>query len=185
MGWMARGSIPNSVAISLFSTASRPALGPTYTLIQWSRGRFPRGNATGAWSWPLICIQCRVQELSSCISTPPHHYVRVLSDLSAGITLHLLSLKAYMENWFFMTPSIATKFQYVNSLLFSFSLTTWDIQLNIFNWLFLIQRIRCTYAIWCRDVTCCASVLRLCILNTCYQLDVNIKIVNMKSANSS
>jgi hypothetical protein len=26
--------------------------------------------------------------------------------------------------WFFMMPSIATKFQYVNSLLFSFSLTT-------------------------------------------------------------
>jgi hypothetical protein len=26
--------------------------------------------------------------------------------------------------WFFLTPSIATKFQYVNSLLFSFSLTT-------------------------------------------------------------
>jgi hypothetical protein len=27
-------------------------------------------------------------------------------------------------NWFLMMPSIATKFQYVNSLLFSFSLTT-------------------------------------------------------------
>jgi hypothetical protein len=27
-------------------------------------------------------------------------------------------------NWFFMTPSIASKFQYVNSLLFSFSRTT-------------------------------------------------------------
>jgi hypothetical protein len=26
--------------------------------------------------------------------------------------------------WFLMTPSIATKFQYINSLLFSFSLTT-------------------------------------------------------------
>jgi hypothetical protein len=28
------------------------------------------------------------------------------------------------SHWFFMTPSIATKFQYINSLLFSFSLTT-------------------------------------------------------------
>jgi hypothetical protein len=31
---------------------------------------------------------------------------------------------AYLSNWFFMTPSIVTKFQYVNSLLFSFSLAT-------------------------------------------------------------
>jgi hypothetical protein len=34
--------------------------------------------------------------------------------------------------------------------------------IRYFNGLFLIQRIRCTYAIWCRDVTCCTSVLRLC-----------------------
>jgi hypothetical protein len=52
--------------------------------------------------------------------------------------------------------------------------------LTIFNGLFLLQRIRCTYAIWCRDVTCCASVFRLCIPNTCYQLNLNIKIVNIK-----
>jgi hypothetical protein len=31
---------------------------------------------------------------------------------------------AHLSNWFFMTPSIATEFQYINSLLFSFSLTT-------------------------------------------------------------
>jgi hypothetical protein len=30
----------------------------------------------------------------------------------------------YVKYWFFMTPSIATKFQYVNLLLLSFSLTT-------------------------------------------------------------
>jgi hypothetical protein len=41
-------------------------------------------------------------------------------------------------HWLLMTPSIATKFQYVNSLLFALSLTTcfgpfrWDIQLDIF-----------------------------------------------------
>jgi hypothetical protein len=29
-----------------------------------------------------------------------------------------------ISNWFFMTPSIATKFQYVHWLLFSFLLTT-------------------------------------------------------------
>jgi hypothetical protein len=31
---------------------------------------------------------------------------------------------AHLSNWFFMMPSIATKFQFFNSLLFSFSLTT-------------------------------------------------------------
>jgi hypothetical protein len=30
-----------------------------------------------------------------------------------------------VATWFFMTPSIATKFHYINSLLFSFSLTTY------------------------------------------------------------
>jgi hypothetical protein len=52
--------------------------------------------------------------------------------------------------------------------------------IRYFNGVFLIQRIRCTYAIWCRDVICCTSVLRLCIPNTYYQLNVNIKIVNIK-----
>jgi hypothetical protein len=33
--------------------------------------------------------------------------------------------------------------------------------IRYFNGLFLIQRIRCTYAIWCRDVICCTSVLIL------------------------
>jgi hypothetical protein len=43
--------------------------------------------------------------------------------------------------WFFMTPSITTKFQYINSLLFSFlthymfrplqAILRWDIQLDI------------------------------------------------------
>jgi hypothetical protein len=46
-----------------------------------------------------------------------------------------------LSNWFFMTPSIATKFQYINSLLFSFfthymflplrAILRWDIQLDI------------------------------------------------------
>jgi hypothetical protein len=34
--------------------------------------------------------------------------------------LWVLHPVAYLSNWFFMTPSIATKFQYINSLLFSF-----------------------------------------------------------------
>jgi hypothetical protein len=38
--------------------------------------------------------------------------------------LWVLHPVAHLSNWFFMMPSIAAKFQYVNSLLFSFSLTT-------------------------------------------------------------
>jgi hypothetical protein len=34
--------------------------------------------------------------------------------------------------------------------------------IGYFNGLFLIQRIRCMYATWSRDVTCCTSVLWLC-----------------------
>jgi hypothetical protein len=47
----------------------------------------------------------------------------------------------HLSNWFFMMPSIATKFQYVNSLLFSFThymfrplrvIFRWGIQLDVF-----------------------------------------------------
>jgi hypothetical protein len=91
-------------------------------------------------------------------------------------------------NWFFMTPSIATKFQYVNSPLFSFSLTTYfgpygpssgEIQLDIWRTI-LIQRIRCTYAIWYSDVICCTSVLQLVVL--IHVIKLNIKITIVKSA---
>jgi hypothetical protein len=51
------------------------------------------------------------------------------------------------SNWFFMTPSIATKFQYINSLLFSFfthymfrplrAILRWDIQLDICSFLLI------------------------------------------------
>jgi hypothetical protein len=87
-------------------------------------------------------------------------------------------------NWFFMKPSIATKFQYVKSLLFSFSLTTCfgphghlqvRYTIRYFNGLFLIQRIRCTYTIWYRDVICCALVLQLVVLIHVIKLNVNIK----------
>jgi hypothetical protein len=49
-------------------------------------------------------------------------------------------------NWFFMTPSIATKFQHINSLLFPFfthyifrllrAILRWDIQLDIWRTIF-------------------------------------------------
>jgi hypothetical protein len=43
--------------IFLFSTASRPALGPTQPPIQWVRGPLSPGpKAAGAWSWQLTSI---------------------------------------------------------------------------------------------------------------------------------
>jgi hypothetical protein len=76
-------------------------------------------------------------------------------------------------NWFFMTPSIATKFQYINSPFIFFvthymfrplrAIFRWDIQLDILRTI-LIQRIRCTYTIWCIDVICCTLVLWLIVL---------------------
>jgi hypothetical protein len=69
--------------------------------------------------------------------------------------LWVLHPVAHLSNWFFMTPSIATKFQYVNSPFYFNSLhvsaTTGHLQvrytIRYFNRLFLTQRIRCTYAI--------------------------------------
>jgi hypothetical protein len=44
-----------------------------------------------------------------------------LEEIDGNIILKWILRKC---NWFLTTPSIATKFQYVNSFLFSFSLTT-------------------------------------------------------------
>jgi hypothetical protein len=55
----------------------------------------------------------------------------------------------------------------------------WDIQLDIFNALFLLQQIHCTYAIWCRDVICCTSVLWLVVL-----IHVIIWICNIPASGS-
>jgi hypothetical protein len=44
------GLVPDRGKIFLFSTASRPALGPTQPPFQWVLGSFSRGKAAGAWS---------------------------------------------------------------------------------------------------------------------------------------
>jgi hypothetical protein len=69
--------------------------------------------------------------------------------------LWVLHPVAHLSNWFLMIPSIATKFQYVNSPFFIFlhslhvSAPTGHPQvrytIRCFQGLFLLQRIRCTY----------------------------------------
>jgi hypothetical protein len=44
---------------------------------------------------------------------------------------------------------------------------------------FLIQRIRCTYVIWYRNVICCTSVLQLVVI--IHVIKLNIKIKTVKS----
>jgi hypothetical protein len=57
---------------SLFSTASRPALGSAQLPIRWALGALPPvGKAAGVWSWSLNFIYCRGQEWWSYTSTPP------------------------------------------------------------------------------------------------------------------
>jgi hypothetical protein len=96
--------------------------------------------------------------------------------------LWVLHPVAYLSNWFFMTPSIATKFQYVKLPLISFfthymfrplrAILRWDIQLVIWRTI-LIQLIRCTYAIWYM----LSSVFQLVVLLHVIVLNIKIKIV--------
>jgi hypothetical protein len=61
-------------------------------------------------------------------------------NIKSDFYLWVLHPVAHLSNWFFMTPSIATKFQYINSLLFPFhthymirpllAILRWDIQLD-------------------------------------------------------
>jgi hypothetical protein len=78
--------------------------------------------------------------------------------------------------WFPMTPSIATKFQYVNSPFLLFPSHSLHVSaptghpqvrytIRCLQGLFLLQRIRCTYTTWHMSI----SVLRPVVPNTCYQ----------------
>jgi hypothetical protein len=69
------------------------------------------------------------------------------------------SCKLSLYNWFLMVPSIATKFQYVNSPFFIFPSYSLHVSaptghpqvrytISFFQGLFLLQRIRCTYTTW-------------------------------------
>jgi hypothetical protein len=53
---------PGRVMNFLFSTSSRPALGPTQPPIQWVPVATSRGKTAGAWSSPLTSSLCRRQE---------------------------------------------------------------------------------------------------------------------------
>jgi hypothetical protein len=59
----------------LFTTASRPVLGPTQPPIQWvSAAVSPEGKAAGAWSWPLLS-SAEVKNAWSYTSTPQYAFM--------------------------------------------------------------------------------------------------------------
>jgi hypothetical protein len=132
-------------------------------------------------SWPLI----KPTVEGSYIENKLGQVISV--ELSCKINRKLMGV---LFNWFLMTPSIATKFS-IRQLAFIFLLShymfrplrtilRWDIQLDVSMDCPLMQRIRCTCATRCRDVTCCTSAPWLCIPNTCYHMDTNIKVVDTK-----
>jgi hypothetical protein len=55
-------STPGRSKNFLFSTSSRPALGPTQTPIQWIHGEFPRGIKWLVLEANFISIKCQSQE---------------------------------------------------------------------------------------------------------------------------
>jgi hypothetical protein len=114
-------------------------------------------NETVVSFWTARCYNpkhCILQVLWKDLQfeSKPKHYIWPINTLtSCGIIkksvllniLQMLQIKSYSIYWymhvlsmnsFFMVPSIATKYLYINSLYFSFIPTTcrWDIQLVIF-----------------------------------------------------
>jgi len=78
------------LGISFFSTASRPALGPTQLPIQWVPGPLPPGSkATGAWSWPLTSFYCRSQRIRGAIPPLPHYEFMACCLVKHGTILSL------------------------------------------------------------------------------------------------
>jgi hypothetical protein len=93
------------------------------------------------WCSHLVCRPAMIQILKT------GHKIFLLN-----FYLQVLHPVAYLSNWFFMTPSIETKFQYINSLQFPFllmfrslrAILRWDIQLviiSVFWRTILIQQI--------------------------------------------
>jgi hypothetical protein len=79
-GLKSTGSIPEGQESFCYSTASRPALGPTQPPIKWApRGSFLGGKAAGEWSWPFTSISSRVQKWWSYTSTSPNVIVTLYS----------------------------------------------------------------------------------------------------------
>jgi hypothetical protein len=102
-------SIMNSKWICIYQLSSRVVLVRHGTQMLW---------------WPQLSYDgCgRIKRLRSTCSSVVHAFHRPV--LSISLMSSICIICSQKSNWFFMTPSIATKFQYINSLLFSFSLTT-------------------------------------------------------------
>jgi hypothetical protein len=74
----------------------------------------------------MHCVEDRVGPIAGADDLEKRKLatLRELELLPLGHPVNSLPTSHNNSNWFFMMPSIATKFQYVNSLLFPFSLTT-------------------------------------------------------------
>jgi hypothetical protein len=112
----------------------------------------------------------QVDTWSACIGNTTIMYsayvtawIRISRNSDFIYVCHLL-ISSVFSNWLLMTPSIATKFQYVNSP-FYFSSHSLHISaptghpqvrytIRCFQGLFLLQRIRCTYTTWRINVVC-------------------------------
>jgi hypothetical protein len=89
-----------------------------------------RGTNISALMSSYKCIYILVHMsivIRICVLLPISRFKYILLCVSNVIRTYILVLMFNVIrtfDWLFMTPSIATKFQYVNSLLFSVSLTT-------------------------------------------------------------
>jgi hypothetical protein len=88
----------------------------------------PERRETDIKRWTIQLYGTPRGHTSHRVRNPQHDGARTGRRLSCCkfffFYLWVLHPVAYLSNWFFMTPSIAPKFQYINSLLFSFLLTT-------------------------------------------------------------
>jgi hypothetical protein len=75
-GWLSRysdglqvrhhGFNSGQCKIFLFSTVSRPILGPTQPPIQWAPGALsPTGKKAGPWSWSLTTFSAEVKKVGA------------------------------------------------------------------------------------------------------------------------
>jgi hypothetical protein len=71
-----------------------------------------------------VSSACKLKQQEWHMTWETHIKNQICQQILKGFYIWVLHPVAHLSNWFLVTPSIATKFQYVNSFLFSFLLTT-------------------------------------------------------------